>query len=826
MDTLLYTSNTYEIWCKHGIIQQLDSKSKQPTDFTPDSVLASQDVSFVNFGGSYDTDFKDENTGKFNFYRGGIWICMNSQSKQLIGSPYQFLSPFNHQGKALAQKTNSDDLIGIKRDGKEIKPNFHLESEAVFFGALPDTSQANIISLFQEKNLVDGQSNQEAWKHITSNYKFLFFDQYDEYGEVKTDEIAISVYKKATYFDYISGYPLEEKFVFNYFDTYGYLSAPNSLGMHWAIPKEKFHPEEHDNQQKLMNSVVVDSNGSLLTPVNYIPIASPAIHYENLRYEFTWDINSTNEHVFESLKNQFQSATNLDVYTFHQRYRDSVYFHYQLYPIYDPDQYEESIEYTTEFFQRKNLQHITCPPPSEVKYQFLINQLKDVEGSSPSKKSPNSVPENWSPLVVEPIHLTNGSWANRFGNKKAFVLPTLSMELTQQEKQYQLNVLIASCTSKKILTNLNRYFYYEKLVELGIAKSITYETVGEEVNQLRDSLTFDGLIYEYIPNMGLAIENQWAMEQAYLSIGYDYDNRFVAVDTNLNVFQYEASTKTLKPMEDYLFHVELPGSLILQSKKDLSYALFPKVYDPLYEQLHSTTPCGVHHIRKFYSNANCNDYYLINVWGEDSMTTNETGDLVPAMMAYCDTLVYGPFSKIPPSLVLDQWERMDGVVMRWPNETIQKRSFSSYVLRNTIVLNEILLDSLQLEEVGVNLKLSFPSGRTQSLTPDEYLRAKGQLPGQNGYGGFWKKGVFYSYNYLLPFPEKHKVYIHLFDYCWLIGSTKKLKLVTLENNKITNSYSGTFKNFDDYLQQLSRETDGVPNPIREYFTQEYMRLNP
>ncbi len=788
-----------------------------------DSIVKFETVSFVN------TNLK--------------WYCISNSNKKIIGREYSALGKFDQEGRVLAYLESLDYPIALNAKGEEIKPGFHLVSESIFDTILDDDNLESIAAILVKKKLINPMSEYSVVDQMRNNFVIETSDfvLYDEYGyEIEDAKFSVEVYDKKHYFGDEYEFPSEPIYEFTYSDHYSNWSAPNKEGWRWATLKE--HPSEDRMPYISHHTVLVNNEGKEIRKENYMPFSSVPFFEHTFNRDalmvvdetgvLSWEMNESlpweklgkYTNVIDSVQTYFPTANGLTTEQFIEQYKDSVYISILSGWTYVPE-YEEVQTFEYYFYKTAGAQLFMIPPPSEVKYRFVIADPKKMKGGEnlpdygkESADQLNSYEYTDGPQIPYIQAMTMGEkTAYAFGDIGYFVLPQFGEYDSEEYRKETLQSYLKDTAYALIKPYLQQAEHFEKLIEFGIAKEDEYGTPDQKLDEFvsvrRNSLQ----LYFYPKNLALAMENELLLEPKYLSIASDNSaigkkghSTFIAIDSLLNIWRYDLSTRKLVvDKENTLTGITREG-IFTQNAKTKLYnfnnfgAQLSGTFDDNIKKVNLIP--NMSGIQQLEFTGNC-DYStpIMTVYGEDSIIYHEDGSAEYVYYHFCDTNVMGKYGRFQNGLDLHAYKLSNQPVKLVYNYApVEQYTLTTTSVNNGIPLNDMRDGEYAIEETAAGLQF-MSNNRILELSEKEYLKVRDIPMLSNGYGGIYRKGKFIPYQTLLPFPEKHAVYIHLNKDNYLIGDQKSVELVKLGNDQKLSKSGLFFTSGEDFNEKYGND---------------------
>lgn len=783
-----------------------------------------------------------------------FWFCLQKNSNTIIGAVYNSLYAFNERGNAIAQPFDSDYAMAINTKGEDLRPRFHPETQRLLSDNIPTDTEEAIDERLIKEGLISASSStpikkQKEDKLIIQVYQY---PMYDEWGN-ETDSMVtvLECFDKLSYFDEQTPFPAQPYYAFNYAQFYSNYSAPNQQGWRWAN-KRGDYPIEDRASFICEHTVLINDKGEEISKQNYMPVSSIPFFthtfnsegkmvFENgiLSWEMNeplpWDSLGKYTEVMDSLKSHFPSAKNLTIPQFIDRYEDSLYSTNMTYYTYIPD-YEEVPTYEYHFYKRSGLQLFNVPPPTNVKYRFVMDNPNKIIGG---ENLPNyKVEEKYTLNEMEYQRTSDipflqmiklgDQTAYVFGEMGYFTYPVQTPYGGAKEKQEIAAKFSSGSSPKSVQNDLKRFDYFTKLIETGLAKPWDNYTRDENRDKFilehGDSLRS----YAYPKNLGLAFENELLIPIRYLAIAPDKSamgkkgiSEYVVIDSLLNVWRYDLENKQLIIDKNVTFVGITQSEIITQHIKSKFYAVnsmggrLEYKFDEPYKAWRTVPSAKDFEQLLFVGNCNYSEIPLANSDGEDSMIVLEDGTYQFVYYHGCDTNVLGKYGRFINGLDIYAYKRFNQV-----GTTIAMEGISEpFEITQTSLVNYLPLNvsgdryfTVQEETDGILFSME---GRYLKVPLKQYLQVRDQNSSENGYGGVFQKGEYIPYCTLLPFPEKYKVYINLYKQNFLVGDQMKLELVKLDENKHLVKSGLFFNSQEDFMDVYRNDFDVRPS-INEF----------
>lgn len=806
---ILELSTSSALVSKDGILKRYDLVLGKEQNLEPDSIIRFETTTFLNFGKS----FKHSARWTDQFAKSpetGVWYCVDKKTNALIGNPYFALGHFNEQGIAAVTYDYNTDIHAINSKGEEVKPHFYLTQGQVFETSILEDSQDSIIYQFQQHGLLQNVKPENYWNHIETNYVIstIPYDMYDDFGNA-TPAFYLSCYNKASYVTSETPFPSKPEYAYDFKSEFRKVGPPNKDGWRWAIPNDFKDDYIGTVNMDVRDVVLVNELGEVKSKPNYNPVPSEKLFGIISYQEISWDEQSLS-YILDTIRAHFPGANSLSNEKFLSMYADSVYIESGDMLIYS-EEGEYGKEYTYAYFDAKNLQLFDMPPPSEVKYRFTIKDIHQVKGGESLTQ-----PDQTHRFFID------DKTAYSFGNKHYFIYPVLE-GVDQSERSNRIAQLRTTTQNKKIAADLQKFDFYTQLIEKGMT-SLEYPD-DVDLTPLEDQFQW----YSYTTSVGLAMENELLIQPKYINIAYDTDGgKFIMVDSLFHLFSFDPVKKKTTELKDVSYAAAFQNRLITRSEKTKLFDLYnlgatrPDAASPY--EITEYIPKRIKNVKHFYFTENCQDFVPITMNGEDSVIIHEDGTVEYVYIHYCDTLSAGYYTPFSTSGYLGWYELSDGSLYNYNGEKETNVGFSDYVKSGRIPINESIFQNYIIEENAKGLLLkSEIDGRTLQLSDAEYRSIVSIAEGQNGFGGVFRKGKFIPYSTMIPFPEKHSIYIHLSGPFWLIGEENALELISLSSaeNKITKRYPEKLLSYKDFLEKRDMmPEDSEVGPIELFMMME------
>lgn len=817
----------------NGQLKCFSLDSGKEMALSPDSVLKFENTSFVLVN--------------------SMWYCIANADNRLIGSEYSMIGLFDDAGRAVANPSGAFHQIAINSKGEEIKPGYILLLEPLVDTILMTDNQDSIMACLEKYGLIDPRSNSVNDQMDKLVIDIVPFELYDDMGfETGITEYRVFCFDRSSYYDEGSAFPSNPVYEFDFSKHYINWSKPNAQGWRWATKRNGYWDERRP--EITPQSVLVNSEGKELTRDNYIPVRSIPfmMHTFNAAFpwgtqqqstgsemsvEQPWDSLGKYPAVIDSIKTYFPAAKGLSTQQFIRQYKDSIYTSSQQTYIYSMD-YEEVPAFQYYFYKKEGLQLFEVPPPAEVKFRFVMTDPKKIKGGEKLpdyhlRKDPaitNSyTPENQIPFL-QAIAMGDTS-AFVFGDIGYFVYPKFNAYTTESGKKEKIRQLLNDPAYKIVASDLQKAASYENLVETAMAKVLEY---GYEDVGIRDFVynhSNDVELYYYSKNLGLVMENELLLEPKFLSIATDNTalgrkgvSTFIAIDSLQQVWRYDLSSRKLIRDKNATVAGATREGIFTQSKTTRLYG-----FNNYGAQIINTTD---EYIRKVNLVPNMNDIEqleflgncdfsqpLMNSYGEDSIIYLQDGTAEFVYLRYCDTNIMGKYGRFQNGVDLHAYKRIGQ-----PFELVYKYApgevytFSKTAFANSLPLNHYGNADFTVEETNDGLRFIL-NDRTLEITEKEYFAIRDQDFMTNGYGGIYRKGRYIPYQTLLPFPEKHKINIHMKAAYYLVGEAEKLELVKLNGDQTVTASGLYFKDAKEMEDNYYNDFD------LRYKVQDFMGLD-
>lgn len=780
---------------EQGILKKYNVNSGQQTALEPSETIDLKNNSVVRF----------ENYSYF----------VETATYKYLNGPFYELSSFNDGSFAVAKPVGSDYTIAINTAGENLKPNFHLETKNLLSRYIFDTVSDTVYYYLNQAHLLDGIAVENYKTFIEDNYFMVinYAEYYNEFGDFYP-AYYMDVYEKASYFDFASAFPSKPYYAFNFYDYYYRLGAKNQAGWQWAIPKTKnaegYYFLDGENKVPLSFCVLVNDQGEVKQKTNYHPVESLPFFTISIPNEIDWEKPETFEPLRDTLNHFFPSLKQLANTDFGQRMKDSVFtthLGYESYVETADNYYDFTYEY--HFYRTQNLQLFNYPPPTTIRYEFLPTDYTKIESAQPLHGLPN----------LEKFRIGDKR-AYSFGTYRYFIAPILYPEWTEQERKEAISNLIKTYPQAQIQQDLTNYAKYEPLIKMGIARvSYSHQFDQELMNTLANA-SEQLQVYQYTTTLNLVYENKVILEPKYRLAALDTTTgkpRFLLVDTSLNLNWYDLESGKLTKIKDEQLEFADGASVITRSPKSKTFNCYTKaeIPDNGYWSEQWFTPSNARNIIRFAYYEQATLPYS-TMWGEDSVMISEDGTIFNVYPP-ADTVIYSYYNHLTPNFNRAYYQTADGKWHTWFNNEAVQFNFSKYALSAQMPLNFTGYRHFVIEVKNDNVIFSNDKGASFQINEKDYLKLKDQPIRTNGYGGAVIKGVYYSYQNLLPFPEKHTITIGIDYSCYLIGGKNRLELVRLdENNVIVKRCTQLFTSYADYLEKFATAVN-EGDPIYDFW---------
>lgn len=819
-DSIYHFSETLALVNRNGILEQIDLTTGKQMLLKPDSTIRFETTAFMNFGKTFGDETVQTRHHFMKGYSPGTWYCVDLKTNVIIGKPYMSIGLFNEQGHVAAITDYYNSPIAINSKGEELKPKFYLDQESIFSTYMIDEGMGNqdsIIYHFQKHGLLTDVAPEDQWNYIQSNYEVVIEADYyyDEIGESFYSSY-LTCYDKTSYFNSQTSFPKKPKYRYNFHQFYSRFSEQNEAGWRWAVSRSNDHDPDYPIDLEKVQVILVNNEGKEISKPNYHPVQSTPFYETVYMENVQWAGLTAYPQVLDSLRKSFTGATSLSNEAFLKQYEDSVYTEFSVSYRYDEIEYEQTV-YEYSYYRNKDIQlfNVAPPLPDEVKYTFVIDDMQKVAGGE----------QGTQPEILNRISIDSET-AYSFGSRGYFAYPILAEYENQEAGRKLAKEYLQTMQSEEIAANLRNFDYFHNLVKTGMAVRAYDEFPDSALYTAVEDYPNDFVIYAYTSSVGLAVENEIALQPKYLAVGIDREGSsmaetsFIVVDSLFGVYSFSLSNRKLSKLKDMHFCNSNWGGIITQSKNTGHYNLYNKDTDIKREYPFMNYTIGVRDVKRFYYIQNCDYYPLMSINGEDSIAMAPDGVLSFVYNDFCDTTVVGRYGVFPTGKNFEWYELADGSLYWMNGEKAAAVEFSDFVLQSNIPINEGPIRNFLIREKPEGLELYYEN-KTIQLSEKEYQKLAVQSPGDNGYGGVFKKGKFIPYQTFTPFPEKHAVYIHVGGGFWLVGDTKELELVRLnEGNSITKRYTdNTFASFAEFREASLMITEGI-NPVQEFMWEE------
>lgn len=762
----------------NGYLEQYNIQTGVKEALTPDSICRFETTSFLNFGGQYEEAYNPLTETISVELKYGTWMFVENDTQKLISEIFYQVGQFDAQKRIVATPTGSDYFFAYNHLGQNLKPKFHLINKEYFSKIIlsneADTIRHYLMSAGLLNNVPEAQIEQYIKEHyiiqVTTDY------YYDEYGN-QYDAFLMRVNDKKSYFDLNTPFPEKPLYDFNYYDYYSSISVPNEAGWMWAIPKEDFYFYDGMNLNKypMNKTVLINALGQEKDSNNYVPVQSKPFMIISTFNPINEKEPTTLMEIADTLKQFFKGATELSNEVFCKNYADSIF----IYSDQNLNYTEENGEYyyyEHHVFKRKGVQLFTAAPPLNITYEFFPESFAAMKGTNGLKE-----PDTW-------VQFRHGSQrAYAFGNKQFFIYPTNMDYLPEAEQAIRVNELIQalpSTANPKIKTYLLEYKKYSELIKKGIARSDMQDDLYNMVHEAAINYE-DYLIFSYQDQVGLVVENEVKIAPQYhfSMTEFDENGKSIAIllaDMNGKVMSYDWNTNKTASKKDLRFLVKTGSEVILlQAKSKLMNAYPLGITDFKETQMQFSFPqINAKNIKSFFYLTNCNsDIPYSNIDGTDSVDFLPDGTMV-YVYPPCDTLMYDATRTFKYDLYFSYYETLDGTLYSYDGQKVEGLTISEFARYSDLPLNDHHWRMFTIRKVEKGYELNNSS--TSLVIPFKtYNALLKQTPESNFYGGVVIDGVYYSYQTLLPFPEKHDIIIRTGHDSYKVGNKKQLEKVTL-----------------------------------------------
>jgi len=773
-----------------------------------------------------------------------MWYCISTSDQKIIGQEYTQLGQFDSQGRAVAYTSSFDNPIAINTMGENIKPGFHLVVSPVLDTIIDSQDLEAIDAILATKNLVDPMSEIPVVEQMRENLitDVSVYPMYDEWGnEMDVLKFNLVVYHKKNYYGPGYPFPSEPIYEYTFSNHYSNWSLPNKEGWRWATLKE--YPNEERSLYLSEHTVLVNNIGEEIRKTNYIPVTSVPFFEHTFNAdalmvvdaqtgELSWEMNESlpweklgkYTKVIDSVQTYFPTVKGLTNEQFIAQYKDSIYISIYSGWAYVPE-YEEVQTFTYRFFKSSGTQLFDLPPPNEVKYRFVLANLKQLKGGEKLSEfhpaSNGEIDGKASSELAEIPYIqaiTIGEkQAFAFGDVNYFVLPPFSDYDSEADKKEIIQSYLKDTAYTMVKPYLEQAEKFQKLIELGVAKHVDYGATDEKLNAFVSAHGSSLQIYFYPKNVALAMENELLLEPKYLSIATDNtamgkkgNSTFIAIDTLLNVWRYDLSTRKLVLDKEHVLTGIIREGIFTQNIKTKLHSFnnsgvqLGGRFDDNLEEI-SFIP-NLNNIQQLEFIGNC-DYSqpIVNIYGEDSIVYHEDGTSEFIYYNFCDTNVLGKYGRFKNGLNLHAYKQLNQPVKLVYNYVpVEQYAFTTTSISSSIPLNDMFNGEYTIEESTEGLRIK-SNNRTLDISEKEYLAARDIPALTNGYGGIYRKGKFIPYQTLLPFPEKHAVYIHLNKDNYLVGEKGQLELVKLGNDQSLTKSGLFFTSGEDFNEKFEND---------------------